>query len=70
MKYSLARLRDLYPLVGLLLLFSGPYFLFHCISFLQRLDYVAAAFALLAGASMLRAGVDISRAWLAHQPPT
>ncbi len=65
MRSWLERLRDIYPVVGLLLVFSGPYFLYCCISFLRRVDYVAAAFALIAGASMLRAGVDLSRAWMA-----
>ncbi len=70
MQSWLARLRDLYPFVGLLLVFSGPYFLYCCIVFLRRVDYIAAAFALMAGASMLRAGVDLSRAWMATSAPS
>ncbi|MCB9640729.1 MAG: hypothetical protein H6728_03260 [Myxococcales bacterium] len=69
MRPWLARIRDIYPLVGLLLIFSGPYFLYSCISFLRKVDYIAATLALLAGASLLLAGVELSRAWMATSLP-
>jgi positive regulator of sigma E activity len=58
---SQSSLLRIYPLVGLLLIFLGPYFLFQSLSFLRHLNYVAAILAFFAGWTLLRAGVDLTR---------
>ena len=58
-------LMKLYPGLGLALVFLGPYFFFQSLSFLRITDYAASTLAFLAGWALLRAGVDLTRAYLA-----
>ncbi len=58
----------LYPGLGLLLVFLGPYFFFQSLSFLRHNDYIAGALSFLGGWALLRAGVDLTRAYLASEP--
>lgn len=57
----------LYPGLGLLLVFLGPYFFFQCLSFLRNNDYIAGGLSFLGGWALLRAGVDLTRAYLASE---
>ena len=58
-------LLTLYPGLGLGLVFLGPYFFFQSLSFLHSTDYAAGTLSFLAGWALLRAGIDITRAYLA-----
>ena len=62
-------LRRVAPIMGLALVFLGPFFFFSTLQFLQKVDYVAASLSFLAGWCLLRAGVDITRAALAVPEP-
>ena len=59
------RLMRIYPVIGLVLVFLGPYFFFQSLSSLRTTDYAAGILAFLAGWALLRAGVDLTRAYLA-----
>lgn len=54
----------LYPGLGLVLVFLGPYFFFQSLSFLRNTDYAAGTLAFLSGWALLRAGIDLTRAYL------
>ena len=60
----------LYPGIGLLLVFLGPYFFFQSLSYLSKLNYTGGVIGFLAGWALLRAGIDLTRAYLAvaHDP--
>lgn len=58
-------LRLAYPAIGLLLVLLGPVFFYFTLQFLRKVDYAAATLSFLAGWSLLRAGVDMTRAHLA-----
>ena len=55
----------LIPGLSIVLVFLGPYFLFQCLSFLHQGDYPSAILALAAGWALMRAGVDMTKAYLA-----
>jgi len=55
----------LLPVVSIVFIFTGPYFLFQSLSFLHQGDYPSAILALAAGWILIRAGIDITKAYLA-----
>lgn len=63
------RWMGIYPVLGLILVFLGPYFFFQCLRFLRTTDYAAGLLAFLAGWALLRSGIDLTRAYLATTIP-